>query len=119
MSHEPCHATVRGQKNSRLGVRPCLQACRPECGAQNTAPIRRNILGGSTGCGKSLNRDDSPPQGLKPSLVLTYAALKRRSTTVQQAFVTFSAACEAVFPDLFSMAEAMPRLGAAGSAPIS
>ncbi len=22
------------------------------------------------GCGKSLNRDDSPPQGLKPSLVL-------------------------------------------------
>src|SRR2546428_14038879 len=23
-----------------------------------------------TGCGKSLNRDDSPPQGLKPSLVL-------------------------------------------------
>src|SRR5438132_11724284 len=26
----------------------------------------------------------------------TYAALKRRSTTVQQAFVTFSAACSAV-----------------------
>ena len=23
-----------------------------------------------TGCGKSLNRDDSPPQGLKPSLIL-------------------------------------------------
>src|SRR5438552_5019868 len=25
---------------------------------------------GFTGCGKSLNRDDSPPQGLKPSLDL-------------------------------------------------
>jgi len=25
---------------------------------------------GFTGCGKSLNRDDSPPQGLKPSLIL-------------------------------------------------
>src|SRR5437879_10722970 len=27
-------------------------------------------LSGYTGCGKSLNRDDSPPQGLKPSLIL-------------------------------------------------
>src|SRR5713101_7693167 len=25
---------------------------------------------GLAGCGKSLNRDDSPPQGLKPSLIL-------------------------------------------------
>src|SRR3989441_7048008 len=32
---------------------------------------RRFVSGhGFTGCGKSLNRDDSPPQGLKPSLVL-------------------------------------------------
>jgi len=29
-----------------------------------------------TGCGKSLNRDDSPPQGLKPSLI--FARLARR-----------------------------------------
>src|SRR2546422_6630549 len=35
---------------------------------QYTRKTRRAIF--LAGCGKSLNRDDSPPQGLKPSLIL-------------------------------------------------
>ena len=40
------------------------------------------------------------PQGLMPKVILqAYAALKGRSSTVIYAFVSFSAACEAVpFP---------------------
>src|SRR5438094_3505166 len=39
--------------------------------AIRSSRITRHASGRSlTGCGKSLNRDDSPPQGLKPSPVL-------------------------------------------------
>src|SRR5437879_10840936 len=44
-----------GKNGTQNGVNWQLLDCRSE------------IL---AGCGKSLNRDDSPPQGLKPSLVL-------------------------------------------------
>src|SRR5207237_7128150 len=48
-----------------------------------------------TRCGKNLDGDDSLPQGLKPSLILRdLRGAKRRSTTVQQAFASFAAACE-------------------------
>src|SRR5437660_11157835 len=37
---------------------------------KRTTILSEGAVADLTGCGKSLNRDDSPPQGLKPSLVL-------------------------------------------------
>src|SRR5438309_10155852 len=69
MSHEPCQCYRPSSKIigfvSGHAFRHAAQTR-----SSDIAPIRRSILGGSIGCGKSLNRDDSPPQGLKPSLVL-------------------------------------------------
>src|SRR5438067_4923278 len=69
MSHEPCQCYRPSSKIigfvSGHAFRHAAQTR-----SSDIAPIRRSILGGSIGCGKSLNRDDSPPQGLKPSLIL-------------------------------------------------
>src|SRR5256885_3837839 len=37
---------------------------------KRTTILSEGAVADLTGCGKSLNRDDSPPQGLKPSLIL-------------------------------------------------
>src|SRR5207247_5871367 len=66
-----------GTPATRLRYRTCSTHCRRfktsgrPCGA--TSRRVGTGCGGRmhlAGCGKSLNRDDSPPQGLKPSLVL-------------------------------------------------
>src|SRR5438874_10255211 len=50
---------------TRLAEKATAKRSSPTMCRQLTSP-----LFSLAGCGKSLNRDDSPPQGLKPSLVL-------------------------------------------------